>query len=545
MVGGTTNLPPLPGHEMLTPTEATDVFPFDNSYARLPERLFARLPPTPVAAPRLIRLNEALARHLRLDPDILASPDGVAVLAGNWVPQSAEPLAMAYAGHQFGAFVPQLGDGRAILLGEVIDADGVRRDIQLKGSGPTPFSRNGDGRAALGPVLREYIVSEAMAALGIPTTRSLAAVTTGETVRREMPLPGAVLTRVASSHIRVGTFQFFAVRGDGDAIRHLADHVIARHYPEAAGAEDPYQTLLELVIGRQADLIAKWLHVGFIHGVMNTDNMSIAGETIDYGPCAFMDSYDPATVYSSIDRAGRYAYGNQPRIARWNLARLAEALLPLLDEDKDTAIENAKEALNGFGPRFEAAYAEGLRRKLGLLQAQAGDLSLAQDLLDFMAQNKADFTLTFRGLCKAAASPEADAGVRHLFTDPTAYDAWAERWRRRLADDGAVTVQERMSVMRAANPAVIPRNHLVEEAISVAVTDGDFAPFESLLAVLARPCDDLPSASARYAEPPRPEQRAPDVLRYLEDRVAAGLRRASASADQERAIDIVRVPQPA
>jgi uncharacterized protein YdiU (UPF0061 family) len=412
---------------------------------------------------------------------------------------------MAYAGHQFGAFVPQLGDGRAILLGEVVDVDGMRRDIQLKGSGPTPFSRNGDGRAALGPVLREYIVSEAMAALGIPTTRSLAAVTTGETVRREMPLPGAVLTRVASSHIRVGTFQYFAVRADTDALRHLADHVIARHYPEAASAVNRYLALLELVIGRQADLIAKWLMVGFIHGVMNTDNMSIAGETIDYGPCAFMDSYDPATVYSSIDSVGRYAYGNQPRVAQWNLARLAEALLPLLDEDKDTAVQNANEALNGFGSRFEAAYAEGLRRKLGLLQTQEGDPLLAQDLLDCMAQNKADFTLTFRGLCEAAG-PEADAGVRKLFSDPTAYDAWAEAWRRRLADEGTVTVQERKSVMRAANPAVIPRNHLVEEAISAAVNDSDFAPFENLLAVLARPFDDLPSTLAQYGEPPRPEQ---------------------------------------
>ena len=342
--------------------------------------------------------------------------------------------------------------------------------------------------------------------MAFPTTRSLAVVTTGETVRREMPLPGAVLTRVASSHIRVGTFQYFAVRADVDALRHIADHVIARHYPEATGAVNPYQALLEHVIGRQADLIAKWLLVGFIHGVMNTDNMSIAGETIDYGPCAFMDSYDPATVYSSIDSVGRYAYGNQPRVARWNLARFAEAILPLLDEDKDTAIQNANEALDAFGARFEAAYAEGLRRKLGLLQAQADDLSLAQDLLDRMAQNKADFTLTFRGLCKAAASPEGDAGVRNLFTDPTAYDAWAEAWRRRLADDGTVTVQERMSVMRAANPAVIPRNHLVEEAISAAVNNSDFAPFEELIAVLARPYEDVPATLARYAVPPRPDQ---------------------------------------
>jgi uncharacterized protein YdiU (UPF0061 family) len=492
---------------MLVPTEATDIFPFDNSYARLPERLFARLPPTPVAAPRLIRLNEALARHLRLDPTMLKSAEGVAVLAGNRVPQSGEPLAMAYAGHQFGAFVPQLGDGRAILLGEVVDADGPRRDIQLKGAGPTPFSRNGDGRAALGPVLREYIISEAMAALGIPTTRSLAVVTTGETVRRELPLPGAILTRVASSHIRVGTFQFFAARGDIDAIRHLADHVIDRHYPEAAGAGNPYRAVLEQIIARQADLIAQWLLVGFIHGVMNTDNMSIAGETIDYGPCAFMDSYDPATVFSSIDSVGRYAYGNQPRIARWNLIRLAEALLPLLDEDKDTAIQQANEALDGFGLRFETAYTEGFRRKLGLVQAQPEDLSLAQGLLERMAQNGADFTLTFRRLCDAAASPDADAGVRSLFTEPTAYDGWAEQWRRWLAEDGTVGPQERMSVMRAANPAVIPRNHLVEEAISAAVDKSDFAPFENLLAVLAKPYDDLPSAcAARYADPPRPEQ---------------------------------------
>src|SRR5262249_47433887 len=321
-----------------------------------------------------------------------------------------------------------------------------------------------------------------------------------------MPLPGAVLTRVASSHIRVGTFQFFAVRGDVDAVRHLADHVIARHYPEAAGAVNPYPALLGQVIARQADLIARWLLVGFIHGVMNTDNMSIAGETIDYGPCAFMDSYDPATVFSSIDSFGRYAYGNQPRVAQWNLARLAETLLPLLDEDKDTAIQEANEALDGFGPRFEAAHAGGLRRKLGLLHPQPDDLSLAQGLLDRMAQNGADFALAFRRLCEAAAGPDGDAGIRGLFTDPAAYDAWAGQWRRRLDSDGAVATQERMSVMRAANPAVIPRNHLVEEAISAAVNDGDLAPFEGLLAVLADPYNDVPANFARYAELPRPDQ---------------------------------------
>src|SRR5208337_2454068 len=323
---------------------------FDNSYARLPHRFYARLGPTPVAAPRLVRLNTALAEQLGIDPDELAGPDGVAVLAGNKVPLGAEPIALAYAGHQFGHYVPQLGDGRACLLGEVVGRDGVRRDIQLKGSGPTPFSRAGDGRAALGPVLREYLISEAMAALGVPTTRTLAAVTTGEAVWRDEKLPGAVLTRVAASHIRVGTFQYFAAQGDADAVRLLADHAIARHYPDAARAENPYRSFLDGVIAAQADLIARWLLIGFIHGVMNTDNCSIAGETIDYGPCAFMDAYDPATVFSSIDRGGRYAYGNQPRIAQWNLARLAETLLPFLGADENAAIAAAKDALGAFGP---------------------------------------------------------------------------------------------------------------------------------------------------------------------------------------------------
>jgi uncharacterized protein YdiU (UPF0061 family) len=489
---------------MLEQPEAADLFAFDNSYARLPDRFFARLPPTPVAAPHLVRLNEKLARHLGLDPAKLSSPQGLAVLAGNRVPKLGEPLAMAYAGHQFGSFVPQLGDGRAILLGEVVDIDGVRRDIQLKGSGPTPFSRNGDGRAALGPVLREYIISEAMAALGVPTTRSLAAVTTGETVRRETPLPGAVLTRVASSHIRVGTFQFFAARGDVDAIRHLADHVIARHYPEAADAANPHRVLLDMVIARQAELVAKWLLVGFIHGVMNTDNMSIAGETIDYGPCAFMDAYDPATVYSSIDTVGRYAYGNQPRIAKWNLARLAETLLPLLAEDKDAALEEANEALGGFATRFETAYAAGLRRKLGLFQARPDDLALAQDLLERMARNGADFTLTLRRLCDAAVTTDGDAAVRSLFTDPTACDDWVQRWRLRLAEDGSPSTERRAS-MHAVNPAFIPRNHLVEEALSAAVNKGDLSPFETLLTVVSRPYEDQP-AFGRYAVPPRADQ---------------------------------------
>jgi uncharacterized protein YdiU (UPF0061 family) len=489
---------------MTAQTEAVDFFAFDNSYARLPDRFFARLRPTPVAAPRLVRLNKKLAWHLGLDPGKLAAPEGVEILAGNRVPEGGEPLAMAYAGHQFGTFVTQLGDGRAILLGEVIDRDGVRRDIQLKGSGPTPFSRQGDGRAALGPILREYIVSEAMAALGIPTTRALAAVTTGEPVWREMSLPGAVLTRVASSHIRVGTFQFFAAQGDLDAIRSLADHVIARHYPEAVDAANRYRTLLDLVISRQAALIARWMLVGFIHGVMNTDNMSIAGETIDYGPCAFMDVYHPGTVYSSIDNMGRYAYGNQPRIAQWNLARLAETLMPLLAEDKDAAIKEAQEAIDAFATCFETAYAAGLSRKLGLFRPRPDDLSLAQDLLERMARNGVDFTLIFRRLCDASTSPDGDAVLRNLFTDPSSFDDWAVRWRHRLAEEGG-EANERRTAMRAANPAFIPRNHLLEQAISAAVNDGNFAPFENLLTVLSTPHEDQPVFDC-YVDPPRPDQ---------------------------------------
>ena len=480
-------------------------FPFEHSYAALPANFYARVAPTPVTSPRLIKLNRLLAVHLGLDPDRLSSPEGAEILAGKRVPDGADPIAMAYAGHQFGHFVPQLGDGRAILLGEVIDADGVRRDIQLKGSGPTPFSRRGDGRAALGPVLREYIVSEAMAALGIPTTRSLAAVTTGENVLRETLLPGAVLTRVASSHIRVGTFQFFAARGDTEGVRRLADHVIDRHYPEAAGADRRYHALLDGVIARQAELVARWLLVGFIHGVMNTDNTSISGETIDYGPCAFMDSYDPATVFSSIDEQGRYAYANQPRIALWNLTRLAECLLPLLSDQQDQAISEAQAALSAFPERFDTAYQAGLRRKLGLFTAQDGDRALAQDLLDTMAKNQADFTLTFRRLSDAAGDPAQDRNVRQLFADPAAFDEWALGWRQRIGlerQDSAV----RQEAMRLVNPAFIPRNHRLEAIIEAAVNRDDFGPFEELLTVLATPFDDQPAYSG-YAAPPEPHQR--------------------------------------
>ena len=471
--------------------------PFDNSYSRLPDRFYARLDPTPVAAPALVRVNVALAEQMGIDPDALASPDGVAVLAGNRVPPGAEPIALAYAGHQFGHFVPKLGDGRANLLGEVVGPDGVRRDMQLKGSGRTPFSRSADGRAALGPVLREYLISEAMAALGVPTTRTLAAVTTGEAVWREKRLPGAVLTRVAASHIRVGTFQYFAARGDADGVRLLADHAIARHYPESMTAENPYRAFLDAVITRQAELVARWLLIGFIHGVMNTDNCAISGETIDYGPCAFMDAYHPATVFSSIDQQGRYAYGNQPRVALWNLARLAECLLPLLGDNEDVA----KDALSAFAPRFQAAYFAGLRRKIGLLTRKEGDDNLTQDLLKLMAEDGADFTLTFRKLCDAAEGAAGDADVRSLFKDVGAYDAWAQRWRVRLGQE-----TEPAKVMRTVNPAFIPRNHLVEAALAAAVERADFQPFEDLLGVLSRPYhDDL--ALTRYAAPPRDEER--------------------------------------
>lgn len=477
---------------------------FDNSYARLPGRFFARLDPTPVRAPQLVRLNETLAASLGLDPQWLAGPQGVAMMAGNAVPEGAFPIATAYAGHQFGGFSPQLGDGRAILLGEVLGRDGRRYDIQLKGSGPTPFSRNGDGRAALGPVLREYIVSEAMAVLGVPTTRALAAVTTGQPVRRQRALPGAVLTRVASSHIRIGTFQFFAARGDAEALAALTDHVVARHYTQAAGHAVPALGLLEAVIAAQARLVAQWMTFGFIHGVMNTDNMSIAGETIDYGPCAFMDAYDPATVFSSIDERGRYAYGNQPPMALWNLTRLAEALLPLLSVEEDAAIAMAQEALGGFWPVFQSALLAGFRRKLGLAREEEGDFALVRDLLEAMQRAQADFTATFRSLAEDA-DPRGQGTTQALFGAPEVFEAWAERWRQRLGREVA-TPQQRAAAMRLANPRFIPRNHRVEAALEAAVEHGDFAPFETLMAVLARPFDEQPE-HADYALAPQPHER--------------------------------------
>jgi serine/tyrosine/threonine adenylyltransferase len=483
-------------------------FAFENTYARLPGHFYARLDPTPVAAPRLVKVNVELAQTLGLDPDALAGEQGVEILAGNRVAEGAEPLAVAYAGHQFGHFVPQLGDGRANLLGEIIGRDGVRYDIQLKGSGPTPFSRRGDGRAALGPVLREYIVSEAMAALGVPTTRALAAVMTGERIWRETALPGAVLTRVATSHLRVGNFQYFTAQGDSEGTRCLADYAIARHYPEATLAKRRYRSLLDGIVARQVHLIAQWMLLGFIHGVMNTDNTSVSGETIDYGPCAFMEAYEPGKVFSSIDHQGRYAYSNQPNAAHWNLTRLAEALLPLLAQEEgseEAALVSAREALADFGPQFEAARVAGLRRKLGLFAADGGgDVALAEDLLERMAANRADFTLTFRRLCDAAAGPQGDVGVRALFADPGAYDSWAVGWRQRLEEE-TISGHERAAAMRMANPAFIPRNHLVEAALDAAVERQDFQPFEELLDVVTRPYEDRPHRE-RYANPARPEE---------------------------------------
>ncbi len=482
-------------------------FNFENTYAQLPERFYCRLDPTPVAAPRLVKVNVDLAQALGLDPDALASEQGVEILSGNRVAEGSQPLAIAYAGHQFGHFVPQLGDGRANLLGEMTARDGVRYDIQLKGSGPTPFSRDGDGRAALGPVLREYIVSEAMSALGVPTTRALAAVTTGERVLRERVLPGAVLTRIAASHLRVGTFEYFAAQRDTEGIRILADYAIARHYPDAARTKNPYRALLDAVIARQAKLVAQWMLFGFIHGVMNTDNTSISGETIDYGPCAFLEAYDPATVFSSIDHRGRYAYGNQSRVSLWNLARLAEALLPVLVQEEgseEAALASANEALADFPGVFEISRLAGMRRKLGLLTEREGDVALVQDLLGRMTTNRADFTLTFRRLCEAAADPVCDSGIRALFTDPGSYDSWSTAWRARLKQE-PVSGEERAAAMRKVNPAFIPRNHLVEAALNAAVERQDFRPFEDLLEVVSRPYEDRPG-SERYGMPASPEE---------------------------------------
>ena len=467
-------------------TEAHPAIPFDNSYARLPGTMHVGVDPTPVSAPRLIKVNGPLARELGIDPAALNAD----VAVGNAIPAGASPLAQAYAGHQFGNFVPQLGDGRAILLGEVIDVNGRRRDIQLKGPGRTPFSRGGDGRAALGPVLREYLVSEAMNALGIPTTRALMAATTGERVYRDSVLPGAVLTRVAASHIRVGTFQFFAARKDFESLRLLIDHVIARHYPDIKGAENPALALLDAVMNAQASLVSRWAQVGFIHGVMNTDNSSVSGETIDYGPCAFMDAYDPGTVFSSIDTYGRYAYANQAPIAQWNLARLAETLLAFLNENREEAIRIATERVEAFPAIYTKHWLAGFRRKIGLASEEDGDLDLIQAMLDAMQMARADFTSIFRALSNGE--------------EPEVLSDWLPTWRARLARDPQ-TAEERRVLMRSVNPAYIPRNYLVEEMIAAAVEDQDYAPFEAMLGVLMNPYEEQVGAEKYAALPPESE----------------------------------------
>jgi uncharacterized protein YdiU (UPF0061 family) len=481
------------------------VFTFDNTYARLPERFYARVAATRVATPRIVKINRPLAALLGVDVELLDSPAGAQVLVGNVTSKGSEPIALAYAGHQFGAFVPQLGDGRAILLGEVVGRDGLRRDVQLKGAGRTPFSRGGDGRAALGPVLREYVVSEAMASLGIPTTRALAALTTGEPIYRDEALPGAILVRVAASHIRVGTFEFFAARADREALQALTAHALARHYPNAVGTGNDALALLEQVIDAQAYLVARWLGVGFVHGVMNTDNTAVSGETIDYGPCAFLDEYDPQKKFSSIDHGGRYAFSNQPRMALWNVARLAEALLVLVSDDESEAVRLATERLDRFPARFEAARLRVMRAKLGLVREEEGDSTLLADLLALLAAHHVDYTSFFRRLCAAAADASEDSGLALSFGDePDAFRSWAEAWRRRLAVE-ADAPHARASAMRRANPAFIPRNHRVEEAIEAAVRRSDFDPFENLVRVLGRPYEDQPD-SAYLAEPPGPEQ---------------------------------------
>jgi serine/tyrosine/threonine adenylyltransferase len=461
----------------------------DDRFAReLPEmavRWQAETPPDP----RLLVLNEPLATSLGLDPTWLRSPDGLRFLVGSLVPDGATPVAQAYAGHQFGGYVPRLGDGRALLLGEIASPDGTVRDIHLKGSGATPFARGGDGLAVVGPMLREYIISEAMHALGIRTTRSLAVVATGRRVHRDTLLPGAVLARVASSHVRVGSFQYAATAGDVDLVRRLANHAIARHHPSAAEAENPYRALFEAVVAAQASLIARWMLVGFVHGVMNTDNMTISGETIDYGPCAFMEAYDPATVFSSIDSWGRYAYGQQPAVAAWNLARFAETLLPLFADDLDDALALAQESLDGFRRHYVDASMAGMRAKLGLRDVDdAVATPLLAELLEQLEQSRVDHTSFYRLLGQAARGDVERA--RGLFVDLAAFDGWLTRWRA-LAPDA--------DSMDRVNPVYIPRNHLVEEALAAA-TDGDLDPLTQLLAAVTAPYDERPGFD-RYAEP--------------------------------------------
>ena len=480
--------------EMMTKDNSETGFNFDNSYARLPNTFFTLQNPTPVQSPKIVIFNKPLATSLGLNGETLQSEDGTAMFAGNKIPEGASPLAQAYAGHQFGHFT-MLGDGRAVLLGEQITPQGERFDIQLKGPGRTPYSRGGDGRAALGPMLREYIISEAMHALGIPTTRSLAVVTTGESIVRETKLPGAILTRVAASHLRVGTFQYAAGGGTNEELQELADYAIKRHYPQIEENESRYLSLLEEVIKGQAMLIAKWQLVGFIHGVMNTDNMTISGETIDYGPCAFMDTYDPATVFSSIDRQGRYAYGNQPNIGVWNLARLAESLLPLLDENQEQAVTLAQEKLSEFAGLFKSNFLEGMRAKLGLFNEEEEDAFLIESLLSIMQLHRADYTNTFRELT-------TDSTENTILHGTPEFTQWHEQWEARRGRQKE-SKNSSSQLMRNSNPSVIPRNHRVEEALEAAVNSGDYSVMERLLNVLSNPYSYSPE-QAEYCSLPVP-----------------------------------------
>ncbi len=475
-------------------------FLFDNSYARELDGLWLKALPSHASDPKLIRFNHTLADELGLDVSALADTELAAIFSGNQLPENAQPLAMAYAGHQFGHFSPQLGDGRAILLGEVMDRNGKRRDIQLKGPGRTPFSRSGDGRAALGPVLREYIVSEFMHAAGIPATRALAAVLTGDEVYRETAKPGGVFTRVASSHIRVGTFQFFASRGDMASVRRLADYTIARHYPECGQEKRPYLALFEAVLERQAQLMAKWTAIGFVHGVMNTDNMAVSGETIDFGPCAFIDHYDPDALFSSIDQNGRYAFSNQPLIAQWNLARLAETLVPLIDADQDAAVRLVSEVLETFPSQFEGHRMAAMRAKLGLRTEHDGDAILIKRLLDLLQLQTVDYTVAFRAL----STVQGEGEFLEMFTGKAA-ERWIVDWCSRLAERGedGATAQ---AAMQTVNPAYIPRNHRIEQAIRAAEDHGDFVPFNVLVDVLAKPFDDQPE-HADFQTPPLMDER--------------------------------------
>jgi uncharacterized protein YdiU (UPF0061 family) len=462
---------------------------FDNSYAQLPDRFYAAAPPAPAPEPSLVQVNRALGTQLGLDMAWLESDEGVAMLSGAGVPEGAEPIAMAYAGHQFGGWVPQLGDGRATLLGEIIGDDGTRYDLQLKGSGRTRFSRGGDGKAVFGPVMREYVVSEAMAALGVPTTRALAVATTGERVYRNGPEPGAVLTRVAQSLVRVGTFQYFAGRGDDDGVQTLADYVIERHFPDAREEENRYRGLLARVVTRQADLVAHWMSLGFVHGVMNTDNMQVLGETIDYGPCAFIDTFHPQKTFSSIDHHGRYAWGNQPGIAMWNLSRLAETLLALVDGDEEAAIAWAEPAVRTFAKRFGEQLEARFRAKLGLLGDEPGHKELVDASIEALTEGEVDFTLFFRRLTGIAAGDD-EGPLRDLFANPRIADAWLARWRGQIAKEGC-DAEERVATMRRNNPIFIPRSHRIEEAIQ-AGNRGEYAPFHRLVEVLSRPYEEQP-----------------------------------------------------